>query len=157
MHWKEKQGGGNVLGRDEGLHPTGAAGNLGSTALLRRLLPADAAKTIFLALILRTPPSLPSPPGYRWRTVSWGNLPSLARFLEREKERERRRKYLTTFVFPRAVSGRRAAICAPRSPALGLTLLCQQEEVWREHGAAKMERRGVFQTKLKQNRENPES
>lgn len=59
MHWKEKQGGGNVLGRDEGLHPTGAAGNLGSTALLHRLLPADAAKTIFLALILRTPPSLP--------------------------------------------------------------------------------------------------
>lgn len=90
MHWKEKQGGGNVLGRDEGLHPTGAAGNLGSTALLRRLLPADAAKTIFLALILRTPP----PPFPSWLSLAHGFVGKLAksRSLSRKREGTREEK-----------------------------------------------------------------
>lgn len=58
----------NMSGRDKGLHRTRAAGNLGSAALLLRLLPADAAKTIFLGLILHTLPF--PPPGYRWLMVS---------------------------------------------------------------------------------------
>jgi len=55
---------------------------------------------------------------------------------------------LTTFVFPRAFSGQQAPICALRSPALGLTLLSQQEEVWREHGGEKWQDMVYFKGNL---------
>lgn len=122
-------------GKDKELHQTRAAGNLGSAALLLRLLPADAAKTIFLGLILQLP-AFPS-----WLSLAHGFVRKLAksRSLSRKTAGIERGegKYLTTFVFPRAFLGQQAPICALRSPALGLTLLSQQEEVWREQGGEK--------------------
>lgn len=158
----EEKRGGECVGLDEGLHPTRAAGNLGSAALLLLLLPADAAKAIFLALILHPPlppsPLLPSPPGYHWLTVSWGNLPSLACFLEREGTAEEK-EIFDNLCFSTSPIGAAGCARCPVLPALGLTLLCQQEEVWREHRAAEWKDAVSFKQNLNQTEQtqNPEA
>lgn len=93
----EEKRGGERVGLDEGLHPTRAAGNLGSAALLLLLLPADAAKAIFLALILHPPPpslpppSLPPPPFPSRLSLAHGFVgkPAKSRLLSRKRRNGR--------------------------------------------------------------------
>lgn len=70
-----------MSGRDKGLHRTRAAGNLGSAALLLCLLPADAAKTIFLGLVLQPPP-FPS-----WLSLAHGFVRKLAKSCSLSRKR----------------------------------------------------------------------
>lgn len=146
-------GGWSMLGRDKGLHQTRAAGNLGSAALLLRLLPADAAKTIFLGLILQLPP-FPS-----WLSLAHGFVRKLAKScsLSRKTAGMREVKEISNnLCFSTSLFRAAGSNLCPPLPGARPDLAGSAGGSLAGARGRKKERRGAFQRKANRNRENPE-
>lgn len=144
----------NMLGGNTGQHQTQAAGNLGSAALLLLLhLSADTAKMIFLGLILHPPP-FPS-----WLSLAHGFVRKLAKScsLSRKRAGMREKEIFDNLCFSMSLFGAAGSNLCPPLPGAQPDLAVSAGGSLAGAHWRKMERRGIFQRKPKQNRENPES
>lgn len=143
-----------MLGSNKGRHQTQAAGNLGSAALLLLHLSADAAKMIFLGLILQTLPPFPS-----WLSLAHGFMRKLAKScsLSRKRAGMREKEIFDNLCFSMSLFRAAGSNLCPPLPGAQPDLAVSAGGSLAGAQGRKMERRGIFQRKPKQNRENPES